>query len=215
MCHLQEFHSGYKQDESGPFGDVFMAKIECHWLELFFKLWFFAQAYKCETRQGQQWKCRQNLYYSRQRKGPRLTQGPWLITMATVLMAALLPQSAGRHHHTKPREDREVWEDRGWRELSLQTVVCNALWESLLPRTPRQGINQPHAWDQETAVCCHTLPTLPAGDWLACVIYWFEALLCNSCPQSHRGERYDVNFSLRLSVIIICAACRPLYINPY
>lgn len=184
MCHLQEFHSGCKQDESGAFGDVFIAKMEwSHWFELFFKLCFFFfflhKHINVWHTKGNNKSAAKNSITPDSEKGAPLTQGPWLITMATVLMAALLLRSAGRHRHTKPREDREGWEDRGWRELSLQTVVCNALWESRSPRTQRQGINQAHAWDQETAVCCHALPALPAGNWLASFIYWFEAFLCN------------------------------------
>lgn len=42
MCHLKEFHSVCKQGESGPFGQVFIARIEqSHWFGLFFKLCFF------------------------------------------------------------------------------------------------------------------------------------------------------------------------------
>lgn len=78
--------------------------------------------------------------------------------MATLLMVTLLAWSAGRHHHTKLREDGESLGDWGWRKLSLQTVVCNALWESQLPHTVRQGINQAHARDPKCALCCHTLP---------------------------------------------------------
>lgn len=193
MCHLQEFHSEAKQDKSAPFGGVFMAGAGVIDLNCSLSCGFCTSGIQMWDTPRATMKVPAKIYYFKQHKGARLTQGLWLITMATVLMAVLLPRSAGRHHHTKPREDREGWEDRGWRELSLQTVVCNALWEPRWPRTARQGINQAHAWDQETAACRHALPDLPAGDWLACAIIDLRPFSVISRPQEHPGDRYRIN----------------------
>lgn len=123
----------------------------------------------------------------------------------------IISWSAGRHRHSKLHEDREDWEDRGWPELSLQTVVCNALWESRSPRSLRQGINQAHGWDKRRPSAAPFLPpSLPGIDWrlLSIDLRPFSVI---SCPQSHLGDRYRVNFSPQSSVIIICAACRHLH----
>lgn len=102
--------------------------------------------------------CPKKFSYCGRHKEVWLGEGLWLTTMATLLMVTLLPRCAGRHHHAKLWKDGEVSGDWGWRKLSLQTVVCNALWESRSPRTARRGINQAHARDQESVLCCHTPP---------------------------------------------------------
>lgn len=133
------------------------------------------------------------IYYFRQHKEVWLSQGLWLITMATLLMVTLLPRSAGRHHRTKLREDGEGLGDWGWRKLSLQTVVCNALLESRSPRTVRQGINQAHARDQESSLCCHTLPpSPPVIDWcsLSINLSFFSVISCLQSYHGLKGDRY-------------------------
>lgn len=88
--------------------------------------------------------------------------------MATLLIVALQPRSAGRHHHTKLWEDGEGLEDWDCGKLSLQTVGSNALWEPRTPREARRGINQTDARDQRSTLCCHTCPTyLPVIDWFS------------------------------------------------
>lgn len=145
-----------------------------------------------------------------QHEGARLTQGLWLITMATVLMAALLRSLLGGIV-TQSCTRTEDWEDRGWPELSLQAVVCNASWESHSPHSLRQGINQAHGWDKRRPSAAPLLPpSLPGIDWrlLSIDLRPFSVI---SCPQSHLGDRYRVNFRPQLSVIINCAACRHLH----
>lgn len=126
-------------------------------------------------------------------KSYEIGQGLWLITVATLLMVTLLPRSAGRHHHAKLREDGEGLGDWGWRKLSLQTVVCNALWESRSPRTARQGINQTDARVQESSLCCHILlPSPPVIDWysLSIDLSFFSVISRLQSYHGLKGDRY-------------------------
>ena len=103
-------------------------------------------------------------------------------------MVTLLQRSAGRHHRTQLRGDGEGLGDWGLRK-SLQTAVCNALWESRSPRTARRDINQTDARDQESSPCCHILPPSPPCDWLVFIIHRFELFFPSviSRLQSYRG----------------------------
>lgn len=123
-------------------------------------------------------------------------------------MVTLLPRCAGRHHHAKLWKDGEVSGDWSWRKLSLQTVVCNALWESRSPRTARQGINQAHARDQES-VCVATRyhpPTLPSPppviDRCSLSIDWsFFSVI--SRLQSYHGLRGQCYCGPETAIIIV------------
>lgn len=136
---------------------------------------------------------KKKIYCFKQHKELRLSQGLWLITMATLVMVALLPRSAGRHHHATLWEDGEGLGDWGWRKLSLQTVACDALWEWRSPRTARQGINQTDARDQESALCCHRLPPPPPViDWysLSIDLSFFAVISRLQSYHGLEGDRY-------------------------
>lgn len=111
-------------------------------------------------------KCLSNIYCFKQRDELWHCRGLRLITMATLFMVALLPWSAGRHHHATLWEDGEGLRDWDWRKLCLQTLVCNALWEPWSPWLVRRAINQRDARDQESSLRCHMCPpSPPVIDW--------------------------------------------------
>lgn len=150
--------------------------------------------------------CPKKFSYCGRHKEVWLGEGLWLTTMATLLMVTLLPRCAGRHHHAKLWKDGEVSGDWGWRKLSLQTVVCNALWESRSPRTARRGINQAHARDQESVLCCHTLPPSPPRppviDRCSLSIDWsFFSVI--SRLQSYHGLRGECYCGPETAIIIV------------
>lgn len=111
--------------------------------------------------------CCETIHCIRQHSQLCLRKGLRLIKMATLLMVALRPRSAGRHHRTKLWADGEGSEDWGWAKLSLKTVLCNVLWEPQSPHVARQGINQRDARRTENALFCHMYtPSISVIYWL-------------------------------------------------
>lgn len=103
--------------------------------------------------------------------------GLWLITVATLLIVALQPGSAGRHHPAN-RDGVEDWNGGKW---GLQTVGRNVLWEPRTPGEARPGINQRLARNQKSAYCCHTCPAyLQVIDWFSLSNDWsFFPVICH------------------------------------